>query len=448
MVKEYDLLVIGTGTAGSIPAAKCKEAGWNVAIIDDRPFGGTCAQRGCDPKKVLVGAAELIDWNKRMNGKGIEEDTKIDWQELMNFKRTFSESVPEDTEKKFTELGIDRYHGKAFFESETEVRVGPEILKGKKILIATGAEPVKMGFDGEEYMITSDEFLELDQLPKHIVFVGGGFISFEFAHIAARAGSVVHILHRSDQALKHFDQDLVHLLIKRSKEIGIQVHLEVGVNGIEKEGSSFVVKGEKDDRESQWLADLVVHGAGRAPALDIDLEKGNVERNKQGVCVNEYMQSISNPHVYAAGDASSTDGPPLTPIAVKEAHTAAANLVHGNHKKAEYPVVPSVVFTVPKLASVGMSEDEAKDSGKKVVINYEDMTKWFTYRQTNECAAAFKVILDEEKDVVLGAHLVGGEADELINYFALAIRFQIPATELKKMPFAYPTSASDISYMV
>lgn len=448
MMKEYDLLVIGTGTAGSIPATKCKEAGWNVAIIDDRPFGGTCAQRGCDPKKVLVGAAELIDWNKRMNGKGIQEDTKIDWQELMNFKRTFTESVPEDTEKKFTELGIDRYHGKAYFESETVLRVGPHILKGKKILIATGAEPVKMGFDGEEYMITSDEFLELDQLPKHIVFVGGGFISFEFAHIAARAGSDVHILHRSDQALKHFDQDLVDLLIKRSKEVGVHVHLEVGVNGIVKDGSSFVVKGEKDDRESEWLADLVVHGAGRAPALDLDLNKGNVERDKQGVCVNEYMQSISNPHVYAAGDASSTEGPPLTPMAVKEAHTVAANLVDGNHKKAEYPAVPSVVFAIPKLASVGMSEEEAKQSGKKVVINYEEMTDWFTYRQTNEGAAAFKVIVDEENDIVLGAHLLGGEADEIINHFAVAIRFQIPCTELKKMSFAYPTPASDISYMV
>ena len=448
MVKEYDLLVIGTGTAGSIPAAKCKEAGWTVAIIDDLPFGGTCSQRGCDPKKVLVEAAELIDWNQRMNGKGIQEDTKINWQELMAFKRTFTESVPEDTEEKFKKLGIDRYHGKAYFESETELRVGPDLLKGKRILIATGAEPVKMGFDGEEYMITSDEFLELDQLPKHIIFVGGGFISFEFAHIAARAGSDVHILHRSDQALKHFDQDLVDLLIKQSKEVGVHVHLEVGVNGIEKDGSSFIVKGEKDDRESEWLADLVVHGAGRAPALDIDLEKGNVEQDKQGVCVNEYMQSISNPHVYAAGDASSTDGPPLTPMAAKEAHTVAANLVDGNHEKAEYPVVPSVVFTVPKLASVGMSEQEAKESGKKVVINHEDMTEWFTYRQTNEGAAAYKIIIDEEEGVVLGAHLLGGKADELINYFSLAIRFQIPLQDLKELPFAYPTAASDISYMV
>ncbi|ARK20667.1 NAD(P)/FAD-dependent oxidoreductase [Sporosarcina sp. P26b] len=448
MVKEYDLLVVGTGNAGSLAAIKCKKEGWSVAIIDDRPFGGTCSQRGCDPKKVLVGAAELIDWNKRMHGKGIEEDSKINWSELMEFKRTFTQTIPEDTEEKYGKLGIDMYHGKAVFQSETELKVCSDVLKGKKILIATGAEPMKMDIEGEEYLTMSDEFMELDTLPKRIVFIGGGFISFEFAHVAARAGSEVHILHRSEKALKNFDQDLVKMLIKRSKEVGVHVHLNTPVNGIEKCGNAFVVKGEQEDREVEWKADLVVHGAGRVPALDMDLEKGNVKWDKQGVCVNEYMQSVSNPNVYAAGDVASSDAPPLTPVATIESHVVASNLLNGNNKTADYPVVPSVVFTVPKLASVGMSEQEAKESGLKVFVKSQDATEWFTYRRTNEGAAAFKVIIDQEKDVVLGAHLLSGEADELINHFALAIRFQIPVEELKKMPFAYPTVASDISYML
>ena len=448
MVKEYDLLVIGTGSAGSITATKCKKEGWSVAIIDDRPFGGTCSQRGCDPKKVLVGAAELIDWNKRMQGKGVEEDSKINWPELMEFKRTFTQSIPEDTEEKYEKLGIDIYHGKAVFQSETELKVCSDILKGKHILIATGAEPMQMNIEGEEYLTMSDEFMELETLPKKIVFIGGGFISFEFAHLAARAGSEVHILHRSESALKHFDQDLVKMLIKRTEEIGVHVHLNTPVNGIEKCGNSFVVKGEQEDRQVEWKADLVVHGAGRAPALDIDLEKGNVKRDKQGVCVNEYMQSVSNPHVYAAGDAASSDAPPLTPVATTESHVVASNLLKGNNKTANYPVIPSVVYTVPKLSSVGMSEQEAIDSGLKIYVKSQNMTEWFTYKQTNVRAAAFKVIIDQEKDVVLGAHFLGGGADELINLFAMAIRFQIPTLELKQMPFAYPTTASDISYML
>ncbi|PID15400.1 pyridine nucleotide-disulfide oxidoreductase [Sporosarcina sp. P34] len=448
MVKEYDLLVIGTGSAGSITATKCRKEGWSVAIIDDRPLGGTCSQRGCDPKKVLVEAAELIDWNERMQGKGIEGDSKIDWPTLMEFKRTFTQSIPEDTEEKYEKLGIDMYHGKAVFQSENELKVCSEVLKGKYILIASGAEPIKMGIEGEEYLTHSDDFMELESLPKKIVFIGGGFISFEFAHLAARAGSEVHILHRSESALKKFDQDLVKMLIKRTEEMGVHVHLNTPVNGIEKCGHSFVVKGEQEDRQVEWKADLVVHGAGRTPALDIDLEKGNVQRDKRGVCVNEYMQSVTNPHVYAAGDVASSDAPPLTPVATTESHVVASNLLKGNNKTADYPVIPSVVYTVPKLSSVGMSEQEAKNSGLKIYVKSQDITEWFTYKQTNEAAAAFKVIIDQEKDVVLGAHFLGGGADELINLFAMAIRFQIPLIELKKMPFAYPTIASDISYMV
>ncbi|PIC65174.1 pyridine nucleotide-disulfide oxidoreductase [Sporosarcina sp. P13] len=447
-MKEYDLLVIGTGNAGSITAMKCKKAGWRVAIIDDRPYGGTCSQRGCDPKKVLVKAAELIDWNKRMHGKGIVEDSKIDWPELMAFKRTFTQSIPEDTEEKFGKVGIDLYHGKALFQSETELRVCNDVLKGKFILIASGAEPVKMGIEGEEHLRKSDDFLELDILPKKIVFVGGGLISFEFAHIAARAGAEVHILHRSERALKHFDPDLVKSLINYSRKLGIHIHLEVAVNSIEKCGDAYIVHAEQEDRVVDLQADLVIHGAGRAPVLDMDLEKGNVGRNKQGVRVNEYMQSISNPHVYAAGDAASTNAPPLTPIATTESHVVASNLLKGNYKTADYPIVPSVVYTVPKLASVGMSEKQAKESGKKIYVKAQNTTEWFTHQLTNEGAAAFKVIIDQDDGVVLGAHLLGGVAEDLINYFALAIRFQIPVDDLKKMPFAYPTAASDISYMV
>ena len=448
MVKEYDLLVIGTGSAGSITATKCRKEGWSVAIIDDQPFGGTCSQRGCDPKKVLVGAAELIDWNKRMHGKGIEEDSKINWPQLMEFKRTFTQTIPEDTEEKFEKLGIDLYHGQAVFQSENELKVCSDVLKGKHILIASGAKPVELGIKGEEYLTMSDEFMELETLPKRIVFIGGGFISFEFAHVAVRAGAEVHILHRSEEALKHFDQDLVNMLIKRSREIGIHVHLNTPVNEIEKCGETFMVRGEQEDREVEWKADLVVHGAGRVPALDMDLETGNVKRDKQGVCVNEYMQSVSNPIVYAAGDAASTDAPPLTPVATTESHVVASNLLQGNNKTPDYPVIPSVVYTVPKLASVGMTEQQAKESGLKVHVKFQNATEWFTYQHTNEGAAAFKVIIDQEKDTVLGAHLLSGEADELINHFALAIRFEIPTVELKKMPFAYPTVASDIPYMV
>ena len=189
MKHDFDLIVIGTGAGGSTVAHKCRKAGWKVGIIDSNPFGGTCALRGCDPKKVLVGAAELIDWNRRMKGKGVSENgTEIDWPELMRFKKTFTEPVPESTEKAFSKEGIAAFSGRAHFTGKTTVEIGDDILTGRYVHIAAGAKPAVLDIPGEEYLTTSTEFLELEKLPERIVFVGGGYIAFEFAHVAVRAG--------------------------------------------------------------------------------------------------------------------------------------------------------------------------------------------------------------------------------------------------------------------
>ena len=195
----YDLIVIGTGVAASTVAWECYSAGWKIAIIDSRPFGGTCALRGCDPKKVLVGAAEVIDWNHRMGDKGISNtnDIHIKWPELMHFKRSFTEPVPKAREDQFSNAAIATFHGHASFTDATTIKVTEKkdgggtdhVLNGKYILVATGAKPAKLNIPGEEHVTISDQFLELDYLPERIVFIGGGYISFEFAHIAARAGA-------------------------------------------------------------------------------------------------------------------------------------------------------------------------------------------------------------------------------------------------------------------
>ena len=165
----FDLIVIGTGAAATV-AWKCHSAGWKIAVIDSRPFGGTCALRGCDPKKVLVGAAEIIDWNHRMECKGVDhaKEIRINWSELMHFKRSFTEPVPKRREAGFSKAGIATFHGHARFTGQTTVKVGEgnEVLNAKHILIATGAKPAKLNIPGEEYIITSDQFLELDHLPK------------------------------------------------------------------------------------------------------------------------------------------------------------------------------------------------------------------------------------------------------------------------------------------
>ena len=183
--QQFELVVIGTGSAASAVASRCRSAGWSVAVVDSRPFGGTCAWRGCDPKKVLVAAAEAMDWSRRLQGKGIEPGgIRIDWGALMRFKRTFTEPVPAARERSFAKAGIATFHGRARFENDSTVRVGDDGLSGTHIVIATGAQPAPLDFGGAEQLITSEQFLELDTLPPRMVFVGGGYISCEFAHVA------------------------------------------------------------------------------------------------------------------------------------------------------------------------------------------------------------------------------------------------------------------------
>jgi len=450
MTKNFDLIVIGTGAAGASAATECRSAGWNVAIVDSRPFGGTCALRGCDPKKVLVGATEVIERTRQIDGKGVCSDAvKIDWPALMRFKRTFTQPFPADREQQFTEAGIAVFHGRALFTAKTTIQVGDDTLTGRYVLIAAGAWPATLHIPGEEHLTTSDRFLELDCLPPRIVFVGGGYISFEFAHVSARSGAHVQILHRGERPLERFDPDMVGRLVKATEDLGVTVRLNTAVQKIEKNSGHFTVHTSVKGVSQSFEADLVVHGAGRLPEIDdLDLKTAGAERDKRGVIVNEYLQSVSNPSVYAAGDAAASGGPPLTPVAGMEGEVVAANLLKGNHRKPDLVAVASIVYTLPPVASVGLLEAAAEKQGLKFRVNHQDTSEWYSSRRLGAKYSAFKVLIEENSDRILGAHVIGPHAEEQINLFTLAIRSGIRSSDIAQTLFAYPTGASDLSYMV
>jgi glutathione reductase (NADPH) len=446
-MEKFDVIVIGTGSGSSV-AKRCAAAGKKTAIIDNQPFSGTCALRGCDPKKVLVGLAHVLSLNEQLRGKGIATIATSSWKDLMKFKTSFTEPKIPKTEAALREAGIAMFHGRAKFIDENTIQVNEDILYAEKFVIANGAAPSKLSIPGEDLLIDSTAFLELEELPKEILFVGGGFIAFEFAHIVSRFGVKATIIHRGDRPLKNFDTDLVKFLMKASEEIGIQIILSAEVKSITKENNRFIIHAKQDGKELAISTSLAVHAAGRTPDIfDMCLEKMNVSFNKKGVAVNDYMQSVSNENVYSCGDANDK-GLPLTPVAGKEGLVLSANLLKGNHKKIEYGHIPSNVFTIPALGAVGLTEEEAKDKNLNYSVHFKKTTDWYSSRRLNEPVSGFKILVDKETDQIIGAHLLGTNAEETINLFALAMNAGIKASDLKKTIFSYPTNASDVVHML
>jgi glutathione reductase (NADPH) len=446
-----DLIVLGSGAAAQSVAYTCREAGWSVTVVDSDPFGGTCSLRGCDPKKVLVGVSELVDWTRRMTGKGISSPPPtLVWEDMIRFKRTFVDDVPASNERSLQEAGIRAIQGRAHFVGPASLEVGDETLVGRHLVISAGARHAPLAIPGEEHLTTSTEFLDLEQLPRRVAFVGGGYIAFEFAQIAARAGAEVSILHRGDRPLERFDADLVAQLVQITCDLGVDVRVRTTVTAIERRGNELIAHARGAEEMTEVAAELVVHAAGRVPEIDdLRLDVAGIERTETGgIAVNEYLQSVSNPAVYAAGDAVTSGGFLLTPVAGMQGRIVATNLLTGNTRTPTYEGIPTVVFTTPPLAAVGLDEETARAQGLSFTTHQEDTSGWYSSRRVALGHTGFKTLVEDGTDRILGAHLLGIHAEEIVNIFALAVRTGLTARDLKEMVFTYPTSAYDIRYMI
>ena len=301
-----------------------------------------------------------------------------------------------------------------------------------------------LGIEGEELVATSEDFLAAERLPSRIVFIGGGYISMEFAHVAAAGGAEVTVCHRSPVVLKGFDPDLAAMLTESYRRSGIDVRTQVRVRGVRPDGEALVV--ELDDGE-RLPADMVVHGAGRVPDLEaLDLVAAGVASGRHGIDVDERMRSVSNPHVWAIGDAAGR-GLPLTPLGVAQRRIAARNTL-GGEVDFDAPVTPSIAFTDPPLAMVGLTEAQAVAQGLEVEARLIDTTAWASSRRVGARVAGAKVIAERISGRIVGAHLLGHNAEEVINVFAVAMAAGMTAAELKAMPWAYPTGGWEIVYLI
>ncbi|MFO7801040.1 MAG: NAD(P)/FAD-dependent oxidoreductase [Desulfovermiculus sp.] len=444
-MKNFDVFVIGTGTAGETAVSELlkKGNGLRIGIADERPYGGTCALRGCQPKKYLIVPAHAAMEGQALTERGFRFAPQLDWKSMHRSLRDFTDPVPQNTKAGLEEKGIDCLTGHCTFLSPDTLLCGDQRISAKSFIVATGARPRPLSIKGAEMAVSSDGFLSLEKLLDRVVFIGGGYITMEFSYAASAAGASVTVLQRGERIMKQFDPDMVTILEDSCSIRGIDIR--TGVNPLEirkmKSGHYQVLLEDGQAVEG----DLIVGAIGRVPNVDdLGLEEAGVAYERRGIQTDAHMRT-SQDHIYAVGDC--VKGEQLSPVSDLQARTAARNILVPGSEIADISTLPSVVFSYPQLAMVGIDEQAAKER-EGIRIAQGSGAGWPNYLRLNESHVGYKVIIDKTTETVLGAHLVGPHAGELINLFALAMKYQIPSKALQELPWAYPTYSADIKYML
>ena len=385
---DYDVIYIGSGNAAWQGGRFLRKAGLKILIIEESLYGGTCANRGCNSKALLDAPYEIKALGENFEGCGKSGDFKVDWTALMEWKRKRIANMAPFLDGKFKEYDLDVAHGKGIILDEHTVQVGDEKFTTEKIVICTGLKPVIPDIPGKEYLHDSTDFLDIEELPKHAIIIGAGFVGMEFASILAEAGLEADVIIRGDMALKYFHQPYVQKVIDRLKDKNIRFHFNETVKDIIKDESIIIDNPEErilnlenalntDEKlrdpdakvdnnayengftvncESglSLTGDYVISAMGReANVEDIGLENVGLTYTKRGIKVNEYLQtSIQN--IYACGDVADSGIAKLVTVAIHQSKYLGKALLEENPEKIDYPVVPAVAYTIPRIATVGV----------------------------------------------------------------------------------------------
>src|SRR5215471_8854157 len=339
--RSFDVVIIGGGNAGMGVTVATREAGLTVAMLEPDLLGGTCPNRGCMPKKVLVAAAHALDEIERAKAHHITVGKpSLDWAALIDREKAMIAGIPDSLGNLMNRRGVEVIRGRGRFAEPNAVAVGEETLEAKHIVIATGSTPCRLPFPGAELMITSDDVLNERRLPASVVFVGGGVIALEFSHVYARAGAKVTILEALPRLLDSMDADAVGQLRTATERIGVAIHAGVEIRRVERAGDRLRIVYREGGSERTVEAERVVNGAGRVADVDgLDLAAGNVALERGQIALDASLRA-SNTSVHACGDAVATS-PQLSPIATYEGRIVGRNIVDGPRHTPDYRSVPA-----------------------------------------------------------------------------------------------------------
>lgn len=443
MQTNFDVIIIGAGIAGLTAAKRLRENNLSVAIIEEYEWGGTTPNHGSTPKKYLLSAVEAKQSIQDHLGIGFDETPQINWQQLMAYKNKQVEFTSTIVQESLDENGITTIFGSAKFSDSTTIVVNDIKYHGNKIILATGARPRSLTFEGSEHVRYSSHFLNAENLPPSITIIGAGIIAFAITTIANEIGNQIHVLQHNDRALGAFDTELVADLVDLQKSRGVNYHFNNTISKVEKLNNNLY---QVSTEEGLVFETNVIYSVvGRVPNVEnLDLEKAEIEFNSRGIETNQFLQS-TNHDVYAIGDCNDSPAPKLSSYAELQGNYVADILLGKILKPISYPIPSMSVFSNPKIAQTGVLVNDAIKEPDLYEIETIDMHNWVNYHRNHEPLAKTKLVIRKSDQQIVGITSLSNEADLLINYFTLVITMKMTKEDLRRTILAYPSLASDFS---
>jgi len=451
---KYDAIVIGTGQGGKPLATALASAGWKIAVIEGKYVGGTCVNFGCTPTKSMVASARIAYLAKRASEFGVNiSSVSVDLKKIRKRKQEIVNSFRQGGQHGLENMkNLDLIFGKAHFKSSHQIEISIPAgkirnIESDKIIINTGAKPIIPDVPGlaESPFLDSTGIMELEEVPEHLIVMGGGYIGLEFGQMFRRFGSKVTIIQKGKQLLSREDADVAEAVANILKEDGIEIFLNTNVTRSEKLSSGKVkISAEREGDSMNFTGSHLLVSAGRvANTTELQLEKTAVQvDNKGNITTNEFLETNVR-GIYAIGDVKG--GPAFTHISYDDFRILQANLLYGKRSSIKGRMVPYTVFIDPELGRVGLSEKEAKYRGLHFQVAKLPMTHVARAIETSETRGLMKAIVDAETHQILGCAVLGIEGGEIMTVLQMAMMGQVPYTEIKDGIFAHPTLSESLN---